>query len=211
TGLAAATGEIIAYLDDDACPDPDWLSYLVDTFQKMNCAGVGGPNIPFLDDGNVAACVALSPGRPTHVLLSDREAEHIPGCNMAFRKSGLQAIEGFDPQFRVAGDDVDVCWRLQQHGWTLGFSPAAVVWHHRRNSVSAYLRQQKGYGKAEALLERKWPEKYNAAGQLKWAGRVYGIPYVRWRAGRIYHGIWGLAPFQSLYEPAPCLIDSLLL
>src|SRR5260221_10124466 len=61
----------------------------------------------------------------------------------------------------IAGDDVDVCWRLQQRGWTLGFSPAAMVWHHRRNSVRAYWRQQKNYAKAEALLEKKWPEKYN--------------------------------------------------
>ena len=214
TGWQAATGDIVAYIDDDAYPDPHWLEYLAATFlNTMNVthAAVGGPNIAPPTDGPIAECVAHSPGSPTHVLLSDREAEHIPGCNMAFRKSCLEAIGGFDPQFRFAGDDVDVCWRLQQQGWTLGFSPAAVVWHHRRNSVRAYLRQQKGYGKAEALLERKWPEKYNAAGQLKWAGRVYGIPYVRWRAGRIYHGIWGLAPFQSLYEPAPCLIDSLLL
>ena len=130
---------------------------------------------------------------------------------MAFRKSCLEAIGGFDAQFRVAGDDVDVCWRLQQRGWTLGYSPAAVVWHHRRNSVRAYLRQQKGYGCAEALLERKWPEKYSVAGHARWAGRVYGLPYVRWRAGRIYHGIWGLAPFQSLYEPGPGVIDSLLM
>jgi len=214
TGWLAATGDIVAYLDDDAYPDPHWLHHLAATFLNTvnaTMAAVGGPNIAPPTDGPIAECVAHSPGGPTHVLLSDREAEHIPGCNMAFRKSCLQAIGGFDPQFRVAGDDVDVCWRLQQRGWTLGFSPAAVVWHHRRNSVRAYLRQQKGYGKAEALLERKWPEKYNAVGQLKWAGRVYGIPYVRWRAGRIYHGIWGLAPFQSLYEPAPCLIDSLLL
>ena len=42
-------------------------------------------------------------------------------------------------------------------GWTLGFTPAAVVWHHRRDSVRAYWQQQRGYGKAEALLERKWP------------------------------------------------------
>src|SRR5213078_2198206 len=49
-GLSVASGEIIAYLDDDASPDPDWLSYLGLTFQKTNCAGVGGPNIPFPDD-----------------------------------------------------------------------------------------------------------------------------------------------------------------
>src|SRR5437667_372615 len=214
TGWLAASGDIVAYLDDDAYPDPHWLHHLAATFlnpTNATMAAVGGPNIAPPTDGLIAECVAHSPGGPTHVLLSDEEAEHIPRCNMAFRKSCLQAIGGFDPQFRVAGDDVDVCWRLQQRGWTLGFSPAAVVWHHRRNSVRAYLRQQKGYGKAEALLEKKWPEKYNAAGQLKWAGRVYGIPYVRWRAGRIYHGIWGLAPFQSLYEPGPGMIASLLL
>ena len=212
TGWQAAHGDIVAYIDDDAYPDPHWLHYLASAFlNTMNTthAAVGGPNIAPPTDGPIAECVAHAPGGPTHVLLSDREAEHIPGCNMAFRRSCLEAIGGFDPQFRVAGDDVDVCWRLQQEGWTLGFNPAAVVWHHRRNSVRAYLRQQKGYGKAEALLERKWPEKYNVAGHLKWAGRVYGVPYVRWRAGRIYHGIWGLAPFQSLYEPAPGMADAL--
>lgn len=94
TGLEAATGEIVAYLDDDASPDPHWLHYLTDTFLTMNCAGVGGPNLPFPNDGEVAACIAHTPGRPTHVLLSDREAEHIPGCNMAFRRDWLQAIGG---------------------------------------------------------------------------------------------------------------------
>jgi len=214
TGLEAATGEIVAYIDDDAYPDPHWLTYLAAAFIHPACptlAAVGGPNIPPAGDGPIAECVAHSPGGPNHVLLSDRQAEHLPGCNMAFRKSSLQAIGGFDPQFRVAGDDVDVCWRLQQQGWTLEFSPAAVVWHHRRNSVRAYLRQQKGYGQAEAMLEKKWPEKYNAAGHPTWAGRMYGrgAAYVRWRAGRIYHGTWGMAPFQSLYEPAPNWIESL--
>ena len=144
-----------------------------------------------------------------HVLLSDCEAEHIPGCNMAFRKTSLEAIGGFDPQFRTAGDDVDVCWRLQERGWTLGFHPAALVWHHRRNSVRTYWKQQIGYGRAEAMLERKWPEKYNGPGHVRWVGRIYGPGITRvlgFRRPRIYHGVWGGAPFQSLYEPAPSLL-----
>ena len=204
-GMEAATGEIVAYLDDDACPDPHWLTYLAATFLSTTHAGVGGPNIAPVVDGPIADCVANAPGNPTHVLLSDREAEHIPGCNMAFRKACLQAIGGFDPQFRVAGDDVDVCWLLRQRGWTLGFSPAAMVWHHRRNSLRAYWKQQTGYGKAEALLEGKWPEKYNAGGHSTWAGRVYGKGLLHrvGRVGRIYQGIWGSALFQSVYQPAP--------
>ena len=212
TGLAAATGDIVAYIDDDAYPDPHWLAYLAAAFLHTPHAGVGGPNIPPPGDGEVAECVANSPGNPVHVLLSDREAEHIPGCNMAFRKTCLEAIGGFDSQFRTAGDDVDVCWRLQERGWTLGYHPAAMVWHHCRNSVRAYWRQQVGYGRAEALLERKWPEKYNGTGHVTWAGRIYGRGLgesLRWRRGRIYHGIWGTAPFQRMYERLPDTLGSL--
>jgi GT2 family glycosyltransferase len=211
-GLRAAHGEIVAYLDDDAYPDPQWLQYLVASFGNSAHAGIGGPNIPPPSDPPIAQCVARAPGGPTHVLLDDSEAEHIPGCNMAFRRDRLLAVGGFDPQFRVAGDDVDICWRLREQGWTLGFSPAAVVWHHRRAEIRAYLRQQLNYGRAEAMLERKWPQKYNAAGHLMWAGRLYGngylesLPRVR---QRIYHGTWGTALFQSVYHPRPSLLRAL--
>ena len=178
-GLRAASGEIVAYLDDDAYPDPDWLRYLAAGFLGSTHVGIGGPNLPPPGDGLVAESVANAPGGPIHVLLSDQEAEHIPGCNMAFRRDALLAIGGFDPQFRTAGDDVDVCWRLRERGGTLGFQPGAVVWHHRRNSVRAYWKQQVGYGRAEALLERKWPEKYNSAGHVSWAGRLYGLGLTR--------------------------------
>ncbi|HEY7167613.1 MAG TPA: glycosyltransferase [Candidatus Binatia bacterium] len=210
-GLKAARGEIVAYLDDDAYPDRDWLKYLAHTFLTTNHAGVGGPNLAPSNDGPVAECVAHAPGGPVHVLMTDEEAEHIPGCNMAFRRDALLEIGGFDEQFRSAGDDVDICWRLQKKGFTLGFSPAAMVWHHRRNSVLAYWKQQVGYGKAEALLERKWPEKYNAAGHLTWGGRVYGNGHtvMLGKTWRIYYGMWGSAPFQSRYDRHPGLLLSL--
>ncbi len=174
-------------------------------------AGIGGPNIP-PDDGLVAECVAAAPGGPIHVLISDREAEHVPGCNMAFRKSALEEIGGFDEQFRVAGDDVDVCWRLQEAGWTLGFSAGAVVMHRRRDSVRRYLKQQYGYGKAEALLERKWPSRYNRAGSSRWSGRIYS-PANRTpgRRAMVRYGTWGSGLFQSIYQPAPGRLANLLL
>jgi O-antigen biosynthesis protein len=196
-GLHAARGEIVAYLDDDAYPDPDWLHYLVTSFRSTSHAAVGGPNLPPVSDGDVAVCVANAPGGPVHVLLSDSEAEHLPGCNMAFRRADLLAIGGFDHQFTVAGDDVDICWRLTDAGRTLGFHPGAVVWHHRRGSVRAYLRQQRGYGRAEALLERKWPEKYTRRGHLTWRGRLYDrASATGFRRRRIYHGTWGSGAFQ---------------
>jgi O-antigen biosynthesis protein len=211
TGMEAATGEIVAYIDDDAYPDPHWLGYLAAMFRNTIYAAIGGPNIAPPGDGSIAECVVNAPGGPVHVLLSDTEAEHIPGCNMAFRKTHLQAIGGFDPKFRTAGDDVDVCWRIQQRGWKIGFSAAAMVWHHRRNSIRTYWKQQQGYGKAEAQLERKWPEKYNAVGHIKWAGQLYGKGLTRMlgRRQRVYHGSWGRAPFQSLHESTPSLLTVL--
>jgi GT2 family glycosyltransferase len=195
----AATGEIVAYIDDDAYPDRDWLKYLAHAFRTGEYAAIGGPNLLPSASSHFARCVAYAPGGPAHVLISDLVAEHLPGCNLAVRRERLQEIGGFDPQFRVAGDDVDLCWRLQEKGWTLGFAPSAVVWHHRRGSLKTYWKQQFHYGIAEALLERKWPEKYNIAGHLTWAGQLYGpgAAAMFGLAERIYHGTWGSAPFQS--------------
>jgi glycosyltransferase involved in cell wall biosynthesis len=212
TGMHAAKGEIVAYIDDDAYPDPQWLRYLAATYMSGDYVAVGGPNIPPPDTGRIADCVANSPGGPVHVLVSDREAEHIPGCNMSIRRDALMAIGGFDHRYRAAGDDVDVCWRLLDRGGKIGFSPAGMVWHYRRNSLMTYWKQQQGYGKAEALLEGKWPERYNSAGHLRWTGRLYGrglTESLGFKRSLIYHGTWGAAPFQSIYEPAAGTLWSL--
>jgi GT2 family glycosyltransferase len=203
-GLQAATGNIIAYTDSDCFSDPDWLTHLVHQLQRTGAAAVGGPNLT-PEDGWLAACVAAAPGQPTHVLESDQEAEHIPGCNMAFRREALLAINGFDPQYRKAGDDVDVCWRLQQAGYWITFAPGAFVWHHRRQNPRAYLRQQAGYGEAEALLQFKHPDRFNGRGDGKWRGVLYGASLRGLRLGGpiIYRGVFGTGLFQCLYQPAP--------
>ena len=126
TGIAAATGEIVAFTDDDCRPDEDWLHYLIGDLLRSDFAAMGGHNFLPPDDSPVAAAVAASPGGPAHVMLTDREAEHIPGCNMAFYKWALEEIAGFDPVFRKAGDDVDVCWRLQARGHKIGFSHGRI-------------------------------------------------------------------------------------
>ncbi|HWD92895.1 MAG TPA: glycosyltransferase [Verrucomicrobiae bacterium] len=205
TGIAAATGEIVAFTDSDCRADEDWLYYLVGSLAGSEFVGVGGPNLLPPEDSRVAAAVMVSPGGPAHVMLTDREAEHIPGCNMAFYKRALEEIGGFDPIFMKAGDDVDVCWRLQQAGCKIGFSPSAFVWHYRRSTMGAYLKQQEGYGEAEALLVRKHPENFNSFGGGIWQGRIYASSKygVELRAPVIYHGLFGSAGFQKIYAPEP--------
>jgi cellulose synthase/poly-beta-1,6-N-acetylglucosamine synthase-like glycosyltransferase len=208
-GIDASTGEIVAFIDSDAHPDPDWLYYLVFSLEEQNAAAVGGPNIPPRGAGFTAECVDCAPGNPTHVLFDDETAEHIPGCNMAFRKAALVDIGMFDPTHRAAGDDVDVCWKLLVRGQRIAFSPTAVVYHHRRGTAHSYLRQQKGYGYAEAHLQRRYPGRYNFFGHQVWRGNIYdsvnhglrrhGLPLLF--RSRVYQGMFCSEPFQSIYQP----------
>ncbi|HYM72632.1 MAG TPA: glycosyltransferase [Stellaceae bacterium] len=211
-GAEAATGEIVAYTDSDCVADADWLNYLVATMERKGLVACGGPNFPPPEDSLVPEAVAVSPGAPCHVLLDDEIAEHIAGCNMAFRRDVLLGIGGFDPIFHAAGDDVDICWRLQDAGYTIGYSAAATVWHFRRNTVKAYIGQQKGYGKAEALVYGKHPGRFNAFGQARWNGRIYGdlsAAMLLWSKPAIYSGTFGRGLFQTLYQPPVGLVQYL--
>lgn len=201
-GAHLASGEIVAYTDDDCVIDEHWLHYLVRAMLDQQVEGIGGPNITPEFDSWVAKCVASSPGNPSHVMLDDRHAEHIPGCNMAFRRSTLLGMGGFDPQYRVAGDDVDVCWRLLDAGLDIGYAPGAMVWHHRRATVDAYARQQKGYGRSEAMVRFKHPQRFGSCGRSHWRGIIYGdgavgLPLL---PDRIYHGQFGGSLFQTIYR-----------
>lgn len=201
-GAEAATGEIVAYTDDDCVVDEDWLLYLVRGLIDQDVDAIGGPNISPPSDAWTAQCVAASPGNPSHVMLDDRRAEHVPGCNMAFRRDVLLGLGGFDPRFRQAGDDVDICWRLLDEGRSIGFSAGAMVWHHRRCTVQTYLRQQKGYGRSESMVQFKHPHRFGRYGAPSFQGVIYGdgavgLPII---PPRIYHGRFGAAPYQSIYR-----------
>ena len=200
TGIAASSGEIIAFMDADCRADSDWLYYLTSDLLHGNFAGIGGHNLLPSDDSAVAAAVMASPGGPAHVMLTDRLAEHVPGCNMAFYKWALDEIGGFDPIYDKAGDDVDLCWRLQQRGLQIGFSPGGFVWHYRRSTVGAYLEQQRGYGEAEATLARRHPERFNAFGGSVWQGRIYGPAGLSACHAIIYRGLFATGFFQTLYR-----------
>jgi len=146
-------------------------------------------------------------------MIDDRTAEHVPGCNMAYYTKVAKEINGFDSQFRAAGDDVDFIWRLQHAGYTIGFAPAAQVWHYRRNTVKAYLKQQKGYGVAEALLKYKHPDHFNTLGASHWRGKIYGTDQigVRMTGDVVYHGLFGTGLFQTIYRRPASLVAAMLM
>jgi len=198
-GIRASSGDIIAFTDDDCEPDIEWLVRLDRAFKDPDIAAAGGPNLPPAARNFTQAIVNAAPGAPSHVLLDDTRAEHLPGCNLAVRRSSLDAIGGFDTAFRTAGDDVDLCWRLRDAGFELRFMPGAFVWHWRRPSLLAFLKQQTGYGLAERILLDKHPKRFSKDGEARWDGFIYAGGPIRVDPDSIiYHGRMGQAGYQAI-------------
>jgi O-antigen biosynthesis protein len=208
-GYRQANGRLVAYLDSDAYPTPEWPYYLALGLFSSTVGGVGGPNLPPADDPIGAQQVARAPGGPVHVLLTDDRAEHVPGCNMAFWRDVLIQVGGFDPVYVSAGDDVDLCWKVLDAEWEIGFHPAALVWHHRRPGLRTYLRQQRGYGRAEALVEARHPDRFTATGSARWRGRIYDSFIPALGRQRVYRGLYGGAAYQSIYRSGGYTLDLL--
>ena len=199
SAIEAAAGSCVAFIDADARADRDWLYHLVETLSRRDAAAAGGPNFAPPPGSALAAAIAAAPGQPREVRAGDDTLEQVCGCNMIVDKAAAQAAGGFDPMFIAAGDDVDFSWRLAERKLTIASAPAAVVIHERRPTLGAYVRQQRGYGRGEGLLFRKYPLKAGGAGAMYGgASRLGGLV----GSARIYYGAFGRGLFQSVYPGA---------
>jgi O-antigen biosynthesis protein len=198
-GIEAAAGSCVAFIDADARADRDWLYHLVETITRRDAAAAGGPNFAPPPASTLAAAIAAAPGQPREVRAGDDTLEQLCGCNMIVEKAAATAAGGFDPMFTAAGDDVDFSWRLAARDLTIASAPAAIVIHERRPTLAAWVEQQRGYGKGEGLLFRKYPLKAGGAGTMygatSWLGGLFC-------GARIYYGAFGRGLFQTVYPAA---------
>ncbi len=134
-----ASGEILAFIDDDAFAEPDWLETLLPLFDDPTVGAVGGRQIRrqpgeltegleaigrLLDDGTLTGHFAADPGRVVDV-------DHLLGANMAFRRSVLDQLGGVRDGYAgtCIREETDLCLRVQQAGYRLLYTPDAVVEH----------------------------------------------------------------------------------
>ena len=203
-GAAAASGEVVAFIDADARADRDWLYHLIETIGRRDAAGAAGPNFAPDPQSARAAAMAAAPGLPREVRAGDDRLAQLCGCNMAITKAALLKAGGFDPMFTAAGDDVDLSWRLVALDETLAYAPGAVVIHERRATLAAYLRQQRGYGVGEGLLFRKYPlrtaDQDGIYAGPSWIGSLFG-------GARVYYGEFGRGLFQTVYSAGNSYVD----
>jgi glycosyltransferase involved in cell wall biosynthesis len=203
-GIEAAAGEVVAFIDADARADRDWLYHLIETIKRRDAAAAAGPSFAPDPKSSRAAAMAAAPGLPREVRAGDDRLLQLCGCNMAITKTALVKAGGFDPMFTAAGDDVDLSWRLAAADETLAYAPGAVVIHERRATLSAYLRQQRGYGVGEGLLFRKYPLRAADEGGIyagpSWIGSIFG-------GARVYYGEFGRGLFQTVYSAGNSYAD----
>jgi len=139
-GIAAAAGEIVAFIDDDAAPHPRWLHHLVAPYRDPSVGAVGGYTVDHTGTHWQMRKVVCDRRGQAHGVgdffderpLNRPGSPYYPsllGTNCSFRASALRAIGGFDHTFAYLLDETDVCLRLVDAGWQVHFAPDALVWH----------------------------------------------------------------------------------
>jgi glycosyltransferase involved in cell wall biosynthesis len=185
TGARAATADIVAYMDDDCEPEPDWAFQLCSLFSTCGTGvvAVGGRLIPHVPPSFLAGYLARhNPLAPVELNISlsnsvlyrfalylkrqwstttstgRRDVYSIVGANMAFRRTSFE-IAQFDERLRFGPEELDICLQLVRlvHGARVIFEPAVGVKHHFKPGLRDTFRRSRAYGLGAARLYRKWP------------------------------------------------------
>jgi glycosyltransferase involved in cell wall biosynthesis len=207
TGLQHARGDIIAFTDDDCILPSNWLTALKHEFEADPALGGIGGRIE-LHDSTDRQITTLTSSSRRRLTSPSQLFGFIFGCNMAFRRSVIDAVDGFDPLVGPgapigSGNDVDLVYRAFRQGHPIEYSPDVVVYHaHGRRTdtdvddlMSRYLIGHGGFY-CKYALQGDWSiiamagrELVRTAFDLLKNLRPGGEPRGPWRAlGSIYRG-----------------------
>ncbi|MBS7540974.1 glycosyltransferase [Ancylobacter lacus] len=162
-GIAAASGEIIVFLDDDAFPEPEWLGQLVAPYADPQVGAVGGivydhTGVGIQYDFAVSDRLGHT-DRNWHRAADEfnfpysSQFPHILGANSSARRAALLDIGGFDEEYEFYLDETDLCCRLIDAGWTIRQLDHAFV--HHKFLPSAIRSENKITRKRYAILKNK--------------------------------------------------------
>jgi len=159
----ASSAEILAFIDDDAYPDPEWLASAVRHFSDPNVVAAGGPAVTPPGDSPrqrasgaiFAASIVSSSTRRRYVAGATCDVDVLPSCNLLIRRETFlrdaDASTAYWP-----GEDTLACLFATRNGGRIVYDPAALVYHHRRAVFAAHLRQVWSYGRFRGFFLRRF-------------------------------------------------------
>jgi len=158
----ASTAEILAFIDDDAYPDPEWLTNAVRHFADPDVVGAGGPAVtPTGDNARQRASGAIfsSPlvtatTRHRYVAEAQRDVGALASCNLLVRRDAF--LRDAEASVRYwPGEDILLCMFAARDGARIVYDPTALVYHHRRAVFAGHLRQVWAYGRFRGFFLRR--------------------------------------------------------
>ncbi|MGN0833795.1 MAG: glycosyltransferase [Kiritimatiellia bacterium] len=164
-GIRMATGEIVAFIDDDAYPDSHWLEYAVKYFGEPDVGAVGGPGVTPPGDRGLAAIggrvydnLLVSGGYRYRYRAGGvrRDVDDYPSCNLFVRKDVLDRIGGYRTDF-WPGEDTLLCRDIVEDWKRIVYDPWVVVYHHRRPLFRPHLRQLGRYAFHRGYFCKRFP------------------------------------------------------
>jgi GT2 family glycosyltransferase len=164
-GIQKASGEICAFIDDDAYPRPDWLRSAIGFFDNAQLAAVGGPGITPPEDnlfeqaGGAVYASPLGSGQTLYRFLQrkPREVDDFPAFNLLVRTKILKQVGGFSSPY-YGGEDTKLCLEIIKSGKKILYRPEVVVFHHRRPLFLSHLRQIANVGLHRGYFAKMYPE-----------------------------------------------------
>ena len=164
-GIELATGDVVAFLDDDASPQPQWLAQACRHFSRAAVGAVGGPAITPPGDPRLAQLggqVYESPlvsgtARFRYVSERLRKVDDIPSCNLLVRANVLREVGNFNTRY-WPGEDTILCLDIVRRGHEMVYDPFAIVFHHRRPLFGPHLRQIGRYAHHRGFFCRVFPQ-----------------------------------------------------
>lgn len=165
-GIAEASGEIIAFLDDDAFPPKDWLKNAVRNFDDEGIAAVGGPAVTPGNDGSrekasgsvYSSFLGGGSYRYRYIPRKKRFVDDFPSCNFIVRKSILKKVSGFKTKF-WPGEDTALCLEITKKlGKRIVYDPSVLIYHHRRKLFIPHLKQICSYALHRGYFAKRFPE-----------------------------------------------------
>ena len=161
-----ATGNVFAFIDDDAFPRSDWLKNAARWFGDEGIGAVGGPAVTpegvgafELASGLVLASPLCSGGYARrYVPKRPCDDDDLPSVNLIVRRDVFERVRGFDTEF-YPGEDTKLCLDITRTaGKRIVYDPSVLVYHHRRPLFRKHLRQISNYARHRGFFMKKLPQ-----------------------------------------------------